>query len=74
MILFKIGFIVVVEIIIVVQLMNGYKLLVVNVNVGIEMKYIILLFYFDVFDFENLMQYDLMNIMKLVDLLVIRYC
>ena len=45
----------VVEIIIVVQLVNGYKLLDVNVNMIIEVKYMILVLYFDVFDIEDLM-------------------
>ena len=40
---------------IVVQLTNDYKLLNIYVDVIVEVKYMITLFYFDIFDIENLM-------------------
>ena len=41
---------------IVVQLVNSYKLLDVNIDVIIEMKYmVLLLFYFNIFYIENLL-------------------
>ena len=57
MVLFKIGFIIVVEIIIVIQLVNGYKLFdewESNVDIKVKVKYMILTFYFDIFDIKNL--------------------
>ena len=40
---------------IVVQLVNGYKLLVVNIDVVVDVKYTILLFYRVIFYIETLM-------------------
>ena len=45
----------IVKIIIGIQLMNGYELLNDNVDVIVGVKYIIILFYFDIFDIKNLM-------------------
>ena len=58
MIFFKFGLLVVIEKTIVVQLVNDYKLLnewEPSVDIEVEVKYVILIFYFDIFIFRSLM-------------------
>ena len=55
--LFKIGLLVIIEIMVIKQWVNGYKLLdgwESNVDVDIEVKYVISIFYFDILDIKNL--------------------
>ena len=51
----KLDLLVVVEIIIVLHLVNDYKLLDIEVDVIVWMKYMIVLFCFDIFDIETSM-------------------